>query len=64
MINPFGKVLKSIPIDKEDFLTADIYKIDKKTFYSIYGDILTRIFVVLMALSFLVYGVKKAVAHE
>ena len=64
VINPFGKVLKSIPIDKEGYLTADIYKIDKKTFYSVYSDILTRIFVILMALSFLVYGVKKAVAHE
>lgn len=62
VISPFGRVLKSIPADREGYLTGDIYKIDKKTFYSVHGDILTRIFLIFMVLAFLVYNIKKKVS--
>ncbi len=59
VVSPFGKVLKSIPTDKEGYLTADIYKIEQKTFYSVHGDILTRIFLIFMICVFLVYNIAK-----
>lgn len=65
IINPFGKVLKSIAADKAGVLAGDIYKVRAKTFYSTHGDILTRIFLVISTL-FIAYKTrkKKAGGHE
>jgi apolipoprotein N-acyltransferase len=65
LISPFGKVIASIPADKAGYLAGDIYKVSSKTFYSVHGDILTRIFLVLMALSMIyIARTKRAGEHE
>lgn len=66
VIDPFGGVIKTIPSDQPGFLTADIYNIKKRTFYSVHGDIITRSFLLIMIFIFLVSGVirKKVTVHE
>ena len=64
--SPFGNILKSAPSDVQAALTADIYKINRRTFYSVHGDILARAFIMAAMLLLLARGVarKKAAAHE
>ena len=50
IINPFGKVIGSILPDKEGYLAGELYHIRKRTFYSKHGDILTKVFLILMSL--------------
>lgn len=66
VISPFGKVIKEIPADKAGVLRGDIYKVKAKTFYSAHGDILTKLFLTILAFTFLIYGViiRKKAAHE
>jgi len=48
IVNPFGKIVQKLPSNCSTFLVAEVYGIRKKTFYSCYGDIFTRVFVIFM----------------
>ncbi len=52
IINPYGRAIRSVPQDTATFLTGNIYRIKKETFYSRNGDILVKLFI----LSVIVYG--------
>ncbi|MGB3241648.1 MAG: nitrilase-related carbon-nitrogen hydrolase, partial [Candidatus Omnitrophota bacterium] len=45
IIDPFGRIVKKVPPDRSTYLTGKVYGVSKKTFYSQFGDIITKIFV-------------------
>jgi len=50
IIDPFGKVVLRLPSNCSTFLIGELYGINEKTFYSKYGDVITKIFVILIFL--------------
>jgi len=50
IIDPFGRVTRRLRPNCSTFLTGEIYGIDEKTFYSDYGDVFTKIFVIFVFL--------------
>lgn len=66
IIGPLGNVVKSLPPDRPGALTGQIYRIQQKTFYSVYGDIFNRIFVIAVILAFFIVWIRrrKPVAYE
>ncbi len=66
IIGPLGNIVKSLPPDKPGALTAEIYRIQEKTFYSVNGDLMNRLFVIAAIFAFLFAGIRrrKLVAYE
>ncbi len=50
IIDPFGKVVRKLPSNCSTFLIGEVYGIQEKTFYSVYGDVFTKIFVIFILL--------------
>ena len=59
IVSPFGRVIKTIPKNKAGFLTGKIYGITKRTFYSKHGDIIPKVFLILMILASLVVEIRE-----
>ncbi len=53
IVDPFGRVLKKIDIEKMEFAIEDIYPINEKTFYSKYGDIFSQACLTISAILFI-----------
>ncbi len=64
IIGPFGNVVKSIPTDRPGALTAEIYRIQGKTFYSVHGDVINRAFVITVLIMFLLAGTRRRKVSE
>lgn len=58
IISPTGKIVSRIPSEKEGFLYGTIYSISDKTFYTKYGDILTKVGLIIIFLAMI--GVNRA----
>ncbi|MFH1394783.1 MAG: nitrilase-related carbon-nitrogen hydrolase [Candidatus Omnitrophota bacterium] len=50
IINPFGKIVQRLPSNCSTFLIAEAFSVRQITFYSRYGDIVTKILVIFMIL--------------
>ena len=64
IIDPFGRIKKSLPILKKDFLTGEIdLKLNHNTFYSKYGDIILYIaicFIFILAIIYYLSYIRKS----
>lgn len=47
LVDPVGRVVERLPAGREDFLVARIYPRSERTFYSRFGDILVRSFLLI-----------------
>lgn len=50
IIDPFGKVIRRLPSNCSTFLIGEVHGIQEKTFYSVYGDIFTKIYIIFILL--------------
>ncbi|MBD3296217.1 MAG: hypothetical protein GF392_02475 [Candidatus Omnitrophica bacterium] len=50
IIDPVGRVTAHLPPDRADFITQKIHALKRRTFYSVYGDILVRILALVFSI--------------
>jgi len=64
IIDPFGKVVRRLPPNRSAFLIGEVYDIQKKTFYSVHGDVFTKAFVIFILLYVFIGTIGKKFQRE
>jgi len=64
IIDPFGKVVRRLPSNCSTFLIGEVYGIQEKTFYSVYGDVFTKTFVIFVLLYVFIGMIGKRLKRE